>query len=225
MKVYQIYFKEDQNGLLDYIPYYNDECSLFFENSVIRDLILKNEHLESDYFGVLSYQLRDKVRITKTSWRMHPNIANHSIKEFTPEQFETELYKHRPDVMSFQCHMQHDPISYANNFHPNFSKYFEEIMIRIGYRWKPTVFQDVFYCNYFVAKSSIYEKYVKEMLIPAMEVMKIMPELLNNSKYPKPLPDTLKKSFGINHYPYHPFICERMFSFFAHLNNLKCLHY
>jgi hypothetical protein len=225
MKVFQIYFKEEQLPLLDYIPFYNKECSIFFENEVIRSLIEQKEHINDEYFGVVSYQLRDKVKITKTSWRAHKNIANHSINEFSIDQFEKELLKQKPDVMSYQCHMAHDPISYANNFHPNFSNYFEEIMVQIGYRWKPTIFTDVFYCNYFVAKSNIYERYVKEMLIPAMEVMKNMPELMNNSRYPKQLPEDLKKSFGINHYPYHPFLCERMFSYFAHLNKLRCLHY
>jgi hypothetical protein len=66
---------------------------------------------------------------------------------------------------------------------------------------------------------------VKEMLGPTMDIMKGMPELMENSRYPKALPDHLKKSFGINHYPYHPFLCERMFSYFVHLHKLKCLHY
>jgi hypothetical protein len=41
MKVYQIYFDESHLSRLDYEPYFNPECSLFFENEVIKDLILK----------------------------------------------------------------------------------------------------------------------------------------------------------------------------------------
>jgi hypothetical protein len=130
-----------------------------------------------------------------------------------------------PDAMSFQRHIQHDTVSFADKFHPKFSVYFKEIMSKIGYNWSPEVLENVFYCNYFVAKSDIYEKYCKEKLIPAINVMKNMQELLKNSGYPKALPLNLVDKFGINHYPYHPFLCERMFSYFAHIHKLKCLHY
>jgi hypothetical protein len=225
MKVFQIYFNDEQLLKLDYTPYYNFRCTPFFENSVIRELVEAGEHFNTDYFGVVSYQLRDKVRITKKDWANVKNIANTSVSEFTPGSFERELLKGKPDAMSFQRHCGHDPVSFANQFHPNFSKYFKEIMDKAGYNWQPGHIDNIFYCNYFVAKPDIYEKYVKEMLAPCMDIMKDMPELMGNSKYPKVLPDHLKKSFGVDHYPYHAFLCERMFSFFAHINNLKCLHY
>ena len=225
LKVYQIYFNENQKISLDYIPVLNNDCTLFFENDVVKSLIEKNDHLETEYFGVVSYKLRHKLGYEMKNWSALPNIANHSTKEFTPELFETELKKHLPDVMSFQRHIGHDTVSFADNFHPNLSKYYKEIMNKIGYDWQPTSFKDVFYCNYFVAKSDIYERYVKEMLIPAMEVMKTMPELMQNSNYPKQLPENLKQSFGVSHYTYHTFICERFFSYFAHVHKLNCLHY
>jgi hypothetical protein len=225
MRIYQIFFRKEQICKLDYFPVYNFDCTVFFENSVIRKLINHNLHLESDYFGVVSHKLREKIGITKTNWKNCKNIANVSVNDFTPEQFKQELYKHRPDAMSFQRHMPHDPIRVADRYHPNFSKYFKEIMNKAGYKWEPTHFEDVFYCNYFVAKSEIYEKYVKEMLAPCMDIMEGMPELMENSRYPDPLPEHLKIKFGINNYPYHPFLCERMFSYFSHLHNLKCLHY
>lgn len=225
MKVFQIYFNDEQLLKLDYTPYYNFKCTPFFENSVIRELIENGEHWDSDYFGVVSYQLREKIRITKRDWTSIKNISNTSLVEFTPESFERELLKGKPDVMSFQRHIGHDPISFADRFHPSFSKYFKYIMEKAGYNWTPTHFDNVFYCNYFVAKSEIYERYVKEMLVPCMDIMQDMPELMENSKYPKLLPENLQREFNINHYPYHAFICERMFSYFAYLNNLKCLHY
>lgn len=227
IKIYQIYFREDQRACLDYIPYYNPDCTVFFENSVIQDLVQKQKQTQGDaeYFGVVSYKLREKIGETIESWKNNKNIANKSIRKFTPEQFQHELLKGKPDAMSFQRHMGHDPISYANKFHPGFSGYFQHILKKVGYNWSPTYLENVFYCNYFVAKNEIYEKYVNDMLAPAMEVMKNMPELMRDSHYPHKLPENLKEKFGVNHYPYHPFICERMFSYFAHIHNLKCLHY
>jgi hypothetical protein len=226
LRVYQIYYQAEQLPNLIYIPHLNKECTVFFENSPIRMMVENQAHIGTEYFGVVSWKLKHKLGYEmKQQWRGMANIANHSTNEFTPESFAFELKRHAPDAMSFQRHTPHDPITYANQFHPMFSHYFQFIMHRIGYEWTPTRFENVFYCNYFVAKSELYERYVKEMLIPAMDVMKDMPELMENSNYPHPLPENLKQAFGVNHYTYHAFLCERMFSYFAHLHQLKCVHY
>lgn len=227
LTVHQIYYDESQISKLEsqYIPYKNEDCTVFFENEVIAKLITSGAHLNGDYFGVVSHKLREKIYISKTTWRGISEICNTSNQQFTPELFESELIKHRPDVMSFSRHMQHDPISFADRFHPEFTYWFKYIMPRIGYNWQPEVFKDVFYCNFFVAKSEIYEDYVKKMLIPAMEVMKTMPGLMNDSRYPHSLPGALQEKFGVPHYTYHTFLLERMFSYYAHINKLNCLHF
>ena len=218
-KFYQIYFHESQLDKLDYTPYFNN-ANVFFENQVIVDL--KDEMNGCDYFAVLSHSLRDKCTVSK---RWVGNINNTSSLEFTPERFEVFLHKHKPDAMSFQRHPSHDPVTLADKYHPNFSSYFRDIMGAIGYNWKPTVFENVFYCNYQAVKPEIYKDYVDRVLKPAMNYMLLVPELMRNSNYPKQLPKELCDRFGIDWYPYHPFLCERLFSFYAHINKLKCLHY
>ena len=227
MKVFQIYFDQSQIEQLEpgYIPYFNQTCTKYFESKVILDLVTQGEHKDTDYFGVVSYKLRQKLGYMKENWKNNKNIANTSVNEFTPDKFEEELLKHRPDAMSFQRHAPHDPIIVADRFHPGFRKYWSYIMDQIGYRWVPTRFENIFYCNYFVATPYWYERYVNEMLAPAMEVMIGMPELDNNSSYPQPLPENLRAQFGLLHYPFHAFICERFFSYFAHIHNLNCKHY
>lgn len=228
LTVHQIHFDKDQLTRLEkcYIPYYNENCTWYFENDVIIKLINDGAHLNSEYFGVVSYKLREKIGVLmRRNWAALPNIANHSFNKFEPEFFESQLKKSMPDVMSFQRHIPHDPISFAVRFHPGFNVFFKEIMTKIGYDYKPELYKNVFYCNYFVAKSHIYEKYVKEMLIPAQKVMDEMPELMGNSNYPQPLPKHLAEKWNINHYPFHAFLCERMFSYFVHLNNYNCLHF
>lgn len=223
LKVYQIFYKQEQLGGLDYLPVLNMDCTVFFENSVIRRIVENGGHLGSEYFGVVSWALRQKLDYTR-KWGLK-GIANESTTEFTPDLFAAEVKRHRPDVMSFQRHPSHDNVSLADRFHPDFSKYFGQIMSKIGFEWKPVVFEHVIYCNYFVAKSEIYESYVKEMLIPAMDVMKDMPELMKNSGYPKPLPSDLREKWGIAWYPYHSFLCERMFSYYCYLKGLRVVHY
>ncbi len=227
MKVYQIYFDPSQIDQLEpgYDPYFNEVCTVFFESQVIRDLITKNAHMGTEYFGVVSYKIRQKLGYMKENWKNNKNIANTSVREFSPELFESLVDEHKPDAMSFQRHAPHDPIIVADRFHPGFRKHWENIMTQIGYKWEPVRIENIFYCQYFVAKEAIYEHFVKTMLGPAMDVMVNMPELFDNSNYPRPFPENLRKQFGISYWPFHPFLCERMFSYYAHIHNLKCLHY
>ena len=144
MKVFQIYFDDSQQAGLDYIPYRNDDCTVYFENSVIKNLVESGAHEGCDYFGVVSYRLRAKLAWTRSHWR-HSAIWNVSNRTFTPGDFEAELLRRAPDAMSFQQHIPHDPVTLANHFHQNFSDYFARVMAAIGYPWRPTVFDDIFY--------------------------------------------------------------------------------
>jgi hypothetical protein len=225
LRVYQIYYKPEQIEKIEYLPYFNPDADVFLENSVIKKLIEKGAHSDAEYFGVVSHKLREKIGVMQNNWRNHPNIASKTTTAFCQEELLRLLTELSPDVMSLQCHMPHDPITFANKFHPQFAHWFRIIMAEIGYYWKPEQFNDVFYCNFFVAKSEIYERYVNEMLSPAMEVMKKIPDLHKNSRYPHKLPPETAFRFGYDHFPYHPFLCERMFSYFAHVHKLKCLHY
>jgi hypothetical protein len=223
LKVFQIYFDESQRAGLDYESLRNDDCTVYFESSVIRQLVESGAHAGHDYFGVVSHQLRSKLDYTRDRWA--GEIANVSTRAFSPAAFEVEVQRAAPDVMGFQTHPPHDPVSLADRFHPGFAAHFRNIMAAIGYGWEPTVFEHVFYFNYFVARPAIYERYVTEMLAPAMAIMDRMPELMQDSRYPRPLPVALQARFGVPHYPFHPFLCERFFSYFAHMNRLRCATY
>lgn len=229
VRVFQIYFHPDQLNRLEpeYIPYFNNDCSLFMENTVMVDLVNEGMHEGADYFGVVAYKLREKLGFTKENWKNNKNIANTSTQEFTPKEFERQLLAGNPDVMSFQRHSPHDTISVANGFHPGFRDSWIRLMNGIGYGWAPTRYEDVFYCNYFVARPDVYERFVKELLSPAIDFMALeMKDLLTTPcPYPHPLPEHLQKKWNRKFYTFHPFLCERLFTHFAHVNKLKCLHY
>lgn len=220
LQAYQIYYREDQLAGLDYTPYLNETCTPFFENSVIRSLIESGAADDCTYFAVLSHKLREKIGIGK---RWSGAIANKSDQPFSPELFESLLRKHHPAVMSFQRHMPHDPVQYADKFHPRLSQLFAHIMGKIGYTWRPEHKQGI-YSNFFTAEAHIYKQYVAEMLAPAMDVMADMPELWENSMYGH-LPEHLAQAWGVRHYPYHTFVCERMISYFCHIRDYPVLHF
>lgn len=220
-KIYQIYYKESQKDKLDFIPYHNPECSVFFENEVIANLVL-NEN-DCDYFGVVGPEYRNKIDISKRF--SHPVISNMSRNHFEVKDFYDLLNKEKPDALSFQNHMPHNVIQTMAGLHPKAHIYFEKIMQEIGYKYVARHHTKVVYSNLFIMKLDLYKKYVNEMLLPAMEVMRNMPELTNNSNYPKQLPKDLSERWGINHYPYHTFICERMPTVWMNDNNINLLNY
>lgn len=229
MRVFQIYFKPDQIQRLEreFIPYLNPDCTVYMESQVIMDLVLTNHHVGSKYFGVVAYKIREKLGFTMENWKNNKNIANTSTQEFSPEEFRRQLYAGKPDAMSFQRHAPHDTVSVANGFHPGFRDNWIRLMNGIGYPWGPTRYEDVFYCNYFVAAEDVYGRFVKELLAPAIKFMSEEMKDLETTpcKYPHPLPAHLQEKWGRDFYTFHPFLCERLFTHFAHVNKLKCLHY
>jgi hypothetical protein len=215
MKIHQIYFNESQIDQLEpgFVPTFNENCSHFFEAEVMCNLILSGAHKDSDYFGVVSYGFRHKLN--------NPNYILSDIKEFIPEVFQHRLYDSNPDIMAFQRSSPHDPIAWAEEHHPGFTKLWKQVMDKIGFSWSPKIYEHNIYCNYFVARNEIYAKFVEDLMIPAIEVMCEMNELWENSGYVHALPQHLQQKWNVKHYPFHPFICERLISFYIHTHQLK----
>ncbi len=208
LKIYQIHYKPEQDLHPNFIPYDNtNRCTVFFENSVIKELIEEGKHKDCEYFGVVSARFSEKVH------------------NFDYDKFCAILKDKNPDIMAFvrmKPPTDKSFLEFTSRFHPYFKVYFERVFQRAGFPVLEYIHEPVYF-NYFVAQSDIYEQYIKEMLIPCMEVMKDMPELFMNSNYKKGLPFTeeTKKSTGIDYYPYHPFICERFFSYYVQLKGLR----
>ncbi len=221
LNIYQIYFEPSQLEKLDFIPYLNEDCTPYFENSVICDLINSDAHKQSKYFGVLSHKCKSKIEERKSeAWMKLPELANHSQVDYTTGMIEFVLDRFNFPVLNLMQHPAHDPIMFGAKFHRDLPKFFKEVLKQIGHNWEPTIYKSVFYSNYFIAKNEIYEHYVKTMLEPAIKVMDNMPELWQNSGYAFNLPENLQKKWGVRHYPYHPFICERLFSYYYYLHNI-----
>lgn len=168
----------------------------FFENSVIRELIEKGSHKDADYFGVFSHDITKEVVFKHNGQRLNPFSLDSCLATGS-------------DIYSFQARRnQPNILTQAERYHPGFMGYVQEIFSAIGWEIPPkTDFIILF--NHFVARSEIYERYVQELLTPAMDVMTTMPALMKNAGYKKYVSDEMKRA-GLNHYPFHPFICERL---------------
>ena len=223
-KIYQIYFNDDQKSGLDpdFIPYDNSAgTSPFFENEVIMKLIATGKHLDCDYFGVVSWMIGYKIRPFR--------------KAFTGQLLNELLEKNRDiDVLSvFGNHQLHNNFTHGGHGW-TLPRLIEEVLKRLGHKvdvwnFKPS---GIVYMNFMFTRPEIYEAYMREMLLPAIEVMcdpedeTIQGMVWMDSSYKRLIitkqeKTRFKKMFGCSYYPHHTFVCERLFSYWLTINKHK----
>jgi hypothetical protein len=201
---YQIYWDEKQlERLFPFAtPYKNDTLTPFFENSVIAHLIPCSAHTK---IAVCSWNLMNKMRTNIPPYR-----------QLTQELLESDF-----DVLSFTKNSPgHGMLTIADTWHPNFTDILRVIMTHLGFKLPKEVKYPI-YQNAFCARTEIYQQYVKEMLIPAMEVMEndmVIRELcwMDSGYYKlRNIPEfaqRVKQFLGTDYCPLHTFLCERFFS-------------
>lgn len=215
VKLIQIHWKDEQiEKLYPFaIPYKNLSLSPFFENSVIADLVPK--------IGV------EIEKIAICSW----NLANKMRTNYPPtRQLTEEILNSEYDVLSLTKNSPGFGMLYTSEmWHPGFLEILDSILAMIGIR-RPNEVKYPIFQNAFCAKREIYQAYVKEMLIPAMEVMdndqRIRSLCWRDSGYYKlrsvpEFAERVKQFLGVNFCPMHTFLCERFFSIWIENKNLN----
>lgn len=207
----QIYYEEEQK--VHCFPfarlYYNPNLTIFFESSVIKDVVLASE---SEKIAVCSWKLKQKLR-----WY----IGKH--RELTQEVMDSDY-----DVLSFTRNSaSHQMLAAANKYHKGFKEGMQKICDHIGLKVPGEVKQPI-YQNHFSAKREIYQDYVQNFLSPAMEFMSTdMKELaMSDSNYSqlsrsKITPEYLMDKIGLPYYPLSPFLLERLFSVYIQNKKIK----
>jgi hypothetical protein len=123
----------------------------------------------------------------------------------------------------------HGMLTIADTWHPNFTDILRKILASIGFSLPKEVKYPV-YQNAFCARAEIYQQYVKEMLIPAMEVMENDAEIkklcwIDSGYYLlRSVPEfakRVKQFLGTDYCPMHTFLCERFFSVWLDDKKLK----
>lgn len=218
VRIFQIGYKPEHEKKIEPGWTYLDNsesCTIYFENSIISALIDTGQHLGCKYFGAVSHKLQHNINTSRRGPRV-------DMDRWDKPTFEARLDKSGADIFGFLQYMPHDPVRYFLAVHPQLPFYFREVTDRLGAIYNGHInMRHVFYSNAFVARPHIYERYVKEFLNPAIKIMDEMPELMQDSGYPIELPDALKKKWGIGWFPLHTFICERLFSYWVHLQGDK----
>ena len=222
LKVYQIYYSDKTkencfHGRDWWIPYNNEgNLTPFFENEVINRGFILSFQNECEYLGVFSHDIAQEIKFKEG------NLS------FSPENLRSVIGDH--DVYSFQKRRhQKNIVLQAENYHPGIVEYTKKILGEIGYDL-PKKLDKIVLFNHFVMRPDIYEEYYNQMLGPAIEVMSQMDELHKDAGYRrlsgKKANFTLTDNQGneYSHYPYHPFICERLVSVWLQYNNYSFKH-
>lgn len=210
-EIIQIYYDDAQlTSLYPFAkPYKNENLTIFFENSVLKDVVLASE---SEKIAVCSWKLKEKLR-----WY----IGKH--RELTQEVLESDYY-----VLSMTRNSPaHQMLAAANKYHKGFKEGMQILCDHIGLKVPGEVKQPI-YQNHFSAKREIYLDYVQNYLSPGMDFMATsMKELaLMDSNYSqlsrsKITPDYLMDKIGLPYFPLAPFILERLFSVYIQNKKIK----
>jgi len=211
--IYQVYYDEETKDKLEWEPYFNENLTEFFENSVILDLMSRGNH--RGYFGVFGPHVREKV-----------NFKEEGLP-FNPENLYKVIHQHNCDAYGFcKRRKQDNLVLQAERYHPGFTDMITKILDSLGLKL-PKKLSKIVLFNLLVAKDHFWEAYTKDLLIPAMEMLKEMPEAYEDSGYTRlksvrsmtpEKTERFMKAFGKPWYPYHPFICERLPSIYLELH-------
>lgn len=189
--------------------YFNQKLTVFFENEIIKELVLL---ATVDKIAICSWKLKEKMR-----WNVGKRI------EVTQDVINSDY-----EVLSFTKNTKHHQmLAAAERWHPGFTKILKEILNRIGKKM-PSEVKNPIYQNHFSAKTEIYRDYVTTYLVPAMEVMNYHQDVKemcmidsNYSNLTRNKAANLKNIIGIDYYPMHPFLLERLFSIYCHNNKIN----
>lgn len=206
--LYQIYYKDEQlKKIYPFsVPYFNSDLTIFFENDVISKIV---PTFTGEKLAVCSWKLSQKVRI------IHP--VTQDVINFSYE------------VLSFTRNSRkHQMMAMANQWHKGFIKTIDLLWQKVGLK-RPPEAKNPIYQNHFAAKTEIYQDYVNNFLIPAMEVVKTDDEMrelmLQPSGYGKLSRNSdlrsVKAKLGMDDYPLCPFIFERCPSLFFQMKGYK----
>ena len=216
--IYQVFYDPASKLLLqpEYNPYFNRRLTRYVENSVITDLIESGRHIDCDFFGVFSWRFHLKIPVG-------PSEILGAMKK---DGFSSDVYSFF-DSQKIQSPQIWNQTDY---FHPGALKIARRIFEYLELRLAPEeVHSTKIYENHFLCRPELYQRYYEELLKPCMDLMEngADPELsellMQDANYRRrsalALTDDEKISiFGRPYFTFHPFICERLFSTWLHLN-------
>jgi hypothetical protein len=219
--LYQIYYNQNQSQeLYDFAkPVFSIGLTPYFENQFICALVPQSQ---ADYISVCSWRLRKK-RAGVAHF-----LGGFNKDEFTLDKIESAMPF---DVAVLTPHSpSHQPLTMAVNWHGKawVEAYnaLKPFLARFGP--VPEELKHSIYENHFIAKREIYQDYVQNWLMPAIEFIGEEPVFFAPSGYTQKKRDSeeisrVHRLLKSNDWPILPFILERLFSFYLNNKNLNVI--
>lgn len=206
-KIFQVFYDKASAQRLDekLIAYPNKNTDNYFENSVILDIY--NKKIDCEYVGVTSWRLKEKTNFYAQDLLDHvDNTGADVIIYLTKYPFVTQIANMPIDIWKSKLHTTTDIYKASKLLNDS-----GVLPIDIFAKEWTTCF-----CNYWIAKKEVFDKYVETILAPAIKWMQENKDTLAQFKF---------TNRGNKNYPIETFVLEGLFgSFLAHNNyNVKVM--
>lgn len=223
VKIRQIYFEDYQKDSLNlgFVPYKNNDCDKFMENSVLKKMWRDKDFYCCNYYGVLSWRFNSKTQLDydKVINKIYSDDGTTDVFSFYGEERNQNIF-----------------IKDAVYHGENLPKICNLIFEKLGYKDVLSLKTPLIYCNYWIAKASVFDKYMSSILIPAMQLMEDNSDIkklvnmdsgyfnyldkydLRTDKVGNDI-ELAIRIFGVPYYTFHPFVCERLMSIFMGINS------
>lgn len=207
--IYSIKYREDQP--VEYNELYNkvktiEEGSYLFEHRLIKNIVPNLG--TNDWIGIFSWKFPLKTGVTK---KMLNKILDNNK---------------RYDCINF-CKPLDDPyLKFTEKQHPGFMELFALVCNDLDLSFSEP--KNTIYAGQFVLKGELYREYVREVLVPAIDLIenKYKDLAWKDAKYKGGLPkDKLKEYTGLDYYPMLVFVLERLVGQWIDKNKFKVLNY
>lgn len=219
--LYQIYYDRTQSQELYNFskPVFSAGLTPYFENQFIAALVPQSQ---ADYISVCSWRLRKKRA-----------GASHYLGGFNNDEFTLEkIQEAMPfDVAVLTPHSpSHQPLAMAVNWHGkswcDALQAFKPFLSNFGP--VPDELRHSIYENHFIARREVYQDYVQNWLVPAIEFIGENSVFFADSNYTQKKRDNeeiqrVHRLLKANDWPILPFILERLFAFYINDKNLNVI--
>lgn len=231
LEFWQIIYKEDQRASCYPFAkvYFNETLTDSFENDVISRLVPQSN---ADYISVASWRLKQKRNDASTPMVLKNNLTL-TEEKILSRDFDIAILTPRwPQFRALYMAVNWHGEAWERAFSVFIDGFLRPNGIPIPKNYQELDGEDLTYAiheNHFIAEQEIYQTYVRNILIPAIEFTKTNPVFLEDSGYVHKKRDALEikeyqEKSGRTDWPIAPFILERLFSLWINDKAFKVIN-
>ena len=222
IKIFQIYYdnKQKQKLTKGFIPYLNQNKSIYVENQCISDIRHSDLIEDTDYIGTFSHSMNKKVFKITFGGLCHSITSKPDGDIFSPSPRNwrwKRMHNPHPPYFPNQLNMKDLAIPFLNDMAD--LNIIKKSSIDLWTKPYPIIL-----CNFWAAKQEVFIDYVDNFLSKVFELIESYDKdnyIFNAcNRYSKP-PKAWQDSTGFSRYPIIIFILERLINIYLQDRNLN----